>query len=79
MAHVRRLAFAVLCAAAMALSGAIAPQAAVAQVPCGTSLKDTLRGHEQSHPGQFSPERGPCEDSVPSSPQLQPPPLILPA
>ena len=62
-----------------AFSGALAPPAATALVPCGTSLTVTLPAEDPSHPGQFSPERGPCDDSAPATPPLQPPALILPA
>ena len=78
MAFIRRLLPTAVCTAAIALSGALAPQSAFAHMPCGSSLKDSLPAAGPSHPGQFSPERGPCDDSVPSTPQLQPPALILP-
>jgi hypothetical protein len=69
-----------ICAAAIALGGALAPPPqAVALVPCGKSLSDSMPATGPSQPGQLRPERGPCDDSIPSSPQLQPPPLILPS
>ena len=79
MAFIRRLLPPAVCAAAIALSGALAPPMAVAVVPCGTSLTNTLPAEDPSRPGQFSPERGPCDDSLPATPPLQPPALILPA
>jgi hypothetical protein len=75
---IQRLLAAALCAAAMGLSGAYAPPLAAAMVPCGTSLKDSMRADDPSHPGQFTPESGPCDDSLPSGPPAQAPPLILP-
>ena len=79
MAFIRRLLPAAVCTVAMALSGAVASPPVAALVPCGFSLKGSPPADGPSHPGQFSPESGPCDDNVPSSPQLQPPALILPA
>ena len=75
---IQRLLPAALCAAAISFSGAYAPPQAAAMVPCGTSLRDSVRADYPSHPGQFSPEGGPCEDSSPPGPPAQAPHLILP-
>ena len=63
----------------MALSGALVLPPASALVPCGSSLKDSLPAAGPSNPGQFSPERGPCDDSVPLLLTLTVPPGVLDA
>ena len=78
MAVIRPVVLTAICAAAMALSGVLAPPA-VAQVPCGSIQADAGPAAGPSHPGQVSPQRGPCDDSLPARPALQPPALILPA
>ena len=79
MAVIRRLMLTAICAVAIAVSGVSAPPPAAALVPCGSIQADAMPAADPSHPGQFSPQRGPCDDSLPARPALQPPALILPA